>query len=254
VRRASRLRERIVDDGSTRGKGMSVAQSHGSHAGHGEPADPTLQWVPTALVTLHHTPHRMVVRPTPRRHRTHPRVEPRKPNAGGSGISDRAGCQLGEGEGAEVSLRWRSLAIWCTPPRPIRPVWDKNCEREASATSGRVTRNTTTRPARWTCRRVNAKPRTCPTASTYRTAAARKLTASADRIVRRARTQPRAQRSGSFCPRALRLQSFEEHHKRVGGDTDSDDEPGDAGQVEGEADVAAQEHQHRVDHQTGQAQ
>ena len=109
-------------------------------------------------------------------------------------------------------------------------------------------------PARWTCRRVNAKPRTCPTASTYRTAAARKLTASADRIVRRARTQPRAQRSGSFCPRALRLQSFEEHHKRVGGDTDSDDEPGDAGQVEGEADVAAQEHQHRVDHQTGQAQ
>ncbi len=39
--------------------------------------------------------------------------------------------------------------------------------------------------------RVNAKPFTWPTASTYSTAAARKLTASADRIVRRARTQPR---------------------------------------------------------------
>ena len=61
----------------------------------------------------------------------------------------------------------------------------------ASATSGWVTRKTTTRSSTVDMPRVNAKPFTSPTASTYRIAADRKDTASADRIVRFARSQPR---------------------------------------------------------------
>ena len=48
--------------------------------------------------------------------------------------------------------------------------------------------------------RVKAKPFTSPIASTYRIAAARKLTASAERIVRRARTQARGTADRSVRP------------------------------------------------------
>ena len=78
-----------------------------------------------------------------------------------------------------------------TDPRPDSAGLPNTRELDASATSGWVTRNTTTRSSTVDRPSVNAKPFTCPTARMYSTAEARKLTASADRIVRRARTQPR---------------------------------------------------------------
>ena len=66
--------------------------------------------------------------------------------------------------------------------------------------SGWVKRKTTTRSSTVDMPRVKAKPFTSPMASTYRIAAARKLTASAERIVRRARTQARGTAERSVRP------------------------------------------------------
>ena len=63
---------------------------------------------------------------------------------------------------------------------------------------------------------------------------------SADRIVRRARTQARG--IATRADRALVhlvLHAFEEHDEGVGGDTDRDDEAGDAGQAQREPDLGA---------------
>ena len=96
--------------------------------------------------------------------------------------------------------------------------------------------------------RVKAKPFTSPIASRYRIAAARKLTASAERIVRRARTQARGTADAQRPALAdLVLEAFEVDDERVGRDTDRHDEPGDAGEAQGEADLPAQQHQAGVD-------
>src|SRR3546814_11125311 len=67
-------------------------------------------------------------------------------------------------------------------------------------TSGHVKRNTTITVRMGVRPKVKAKPRTCPTASPYRTAAAMKLTALPERIVRRALAQPRGTAARKLRP------------------------------------------------------
>ena len=69
----------------------------------------------------------------------------------------------------------------------------------------------------------------------------------ADRVTgqdRPARTRPAARNRGpeTAALTHLVLDSFEEHHERVGGHTDTDDQTGDAGEVEGETDLPAEQH------------
>ena len=49
----------------------------------------------------------------------------------------------------------------------------------------------------------------------------------------------------------LVLDAFEEHHERVGGGADTDDQTRDACQVERVADVSAEQHEDRVNHRAG---
>ena len=84
---------------------------------------------------------------------------------------------------------------------------------------------------------------TTPIAKMNRTSAARNETASAARIVVRARTQPVSTDVRKRAAVAdLVTQSFEVDDERVRGDTDRDDQTGDAGQRQGEA-VAMTEQQ-----------
>ena len=53
--------------------------------------------------------------------------------------------------------------------------------------------------------------------------------------------RPAAPRTAASALADLVLQSFEEHDERVGCDADRDDEPGDAGQGQGEADLPAED-------------
>ena len=52
----------------------------------------------------------------------------------------------------------------------------------------------------------------------------------------------------------LVFDAFEEHHERVGGGTDTDDQTRDAGQVQGVVDISAQQHQDRENHCAGSDQ
>src|SRR6185312_8673129 len=89
-----------------------------------------------------------------------------------------------------ATARGRRPAL-STRPRPDIRLLPNERNRESTAISGWVKRKTMTRSRTVDRPSVNAKPFTSPIASTYRIAAARKLTASAERIVRRARTQAR---------------------------------------------------------------
>ena len=116
--------------------------------------------------------------------------------------------------------------------------------------SGRVNRNTTTMSSSVDRPRVKAKPRTPPTETKYRMTAARNDTVSADRMVRRARTQARSTADRGVRPSLISsLRPFEVDDERVGGDADRDDEAGDAGERQGEADLLAQD----ADRGVGQA-
>ena len=134
-----------------------------------------------------------------------------------------------------------------TALRPVKRAEPNAALRESSDTSGWVNRKTTTRSRIVDMPSVNAKPRTSPAANSYRTAAARNDTMSAEMIVRRARIQARGHRDPHRSPLVhFVLYSFEQHDERVGGDTDGDDEAGDAGQGQREADLAAEDDQRGV--------
>ena len=87
------------------------------------------------------------------------------------------------------------------------------------------------------------------------TTAAMGLTMLPVQMVRRALTQPRGTADLNVLPsRISSLMRSEADDERVGGHTDTDDEAGDTGQVEGEPDPPAQQHDDAVHPQTGQDQ
>ena len=79
-------------------------------------------------------------------------------------------------------------------PSPTKRVWAN------STMSGWVNMNTTIRSAIAVRPRVNAKPRTLPTATKYSTTAASRFTALDAVIVRRARFQPSCTATGTVWP------------------------------------------------------
>ena len=139
-----------------------------------------------------------------------------------------------------------SLMRSASRPESLCPL-AKNFSLASSATNGLVNMNTTTMSMSVVRPIANANPATPPTARKYSTTAAMNMTASAIRIVRRARTQAdldgRAQRAPAFLH--LVTDAFEVDDERVGGDADRDDQADDVRQRQAEArDVP--EHHHRL--------
>ena len=146
----------------------------------------------------------------------------------------------------------RSRAICCTAPRPLNDGLDSIVDLDARYTSGQVTRNTTTTSRMVVRPRVNAKPLHLTDGQEVEHRGGEE----ADRVARQDRLAGPRPASWHRRPEGsaladLVLDAFEEHDERVGGRADTDDQTGDTGQVEGVADVPAEQHQDPVDHGAG---
>ena len=127
-------------------------------------------------------------------------------------------------------------------PRPEKRGDVNVFEPDSTATSGWVNRNTTIKSMIVDRPSVNAKLDTGPDAIQTSTTGGDER----DRVGRqdrapRPRPGSRDRASAGSALAHLVFQSFEEHHERVGGDTDRHDETGDAGEAQREAQLAAAE-------------
>ena len=128
-------------------------------------------------------------------------------------------------------------------------------EPDARATSGCVTRNTTTRSSTVDRPSVNAKPFTSPTGDHVQDGGRQEGHGVGGQDGPPG-PRPAAWHRGPECSALpdLVLDSFEVDDERVGGDADGDDQTGDAGHVQAQPDPPTEQHHDRVDQAAGQDQ